>query len=192
MKDKKHRHVTFVEPLTNEPCSSDSNTCKLKRKLKKDYSVRKQNSYFKKIQEHILDKIKKGNTEEAVKYMLDLDISFVNKILSSNNYKIIKWAISNDEINVFNIMIDLLEHKTREDYLNECCIQCVAFLGFLGDYKSKETYDSQNFIEGLKGFLKINMEECKKTFEKYKVALTEQIKKDFQIATDEFERNKTK
>jgi hypothetical protein len=189
MKNKNNRHVSFSEPHTNESGMSDSTSCIQKTKPEKVRSTRKQNSYFKKIQEYILEKLKKGNIEEAVQYMLDLDRDFVNKILSSNNYKIINWSIRN-EVKVFNIMIDLLNKEKQKEYLNEC-IPCVAFIAFLSIYKSKSTYNSQTFIEGLNGFFKIDAEGCKKAFERYKVVLNEQIEKDFQAAVEEFESMKS-
>jgi hypothetical protein len=103
-----------------------------KQNPQKVHSTRKRNSYFKKIQEYILEKLKKGNTEDAVQYMLDLDRDFVNKILSSNNYKIITWSVRN-EIKVFNIMIDLLAKEKQKEYLNEP-IPCVPFIAFLSIY----------------------------------------------------------
>lgn len=178
MKTTKNYHVTFDEFSANkehQPC--------FKRELPLHI---KQNSPFKKMQNSILEKMKKGHNEEVIELLTNLDKDFAIKVLSIEHFKPIKWAMFNDEIKLFGIMMDLLDQPTLLKMLNDHG-SCSSFTSFLTKYALKDSYDSNNFINGLKVFFKIDVEGCKKTFAKSSTFKNEQINKDFQTAVEEVE-----
>lgn len=168
--------VRFNEP---EIGHRSSGTLKAQRN-----SSLQQDSYYKKIQNSVVEKLKSGYTEEALELLMSLDKDFVIKVLSTEHFKPIKWAMLSDEIKIFETMIDLLDCGSRSKMLNDHGT-CLSFSAFLTKYSLKKHYDSNNFINGVKVFLRIDIDGCAEVFAK-SVLKNEQIVKDFETAITQF------
>ena len=152
-------------------------------KAQRNSSVQ-QGSYYKKIQNNIVEKLKNGYTEEAFELLMSFDKDFVIKVLSTEHFKPIKWAMLSDEIKIFETMIGLLDYESSSKMLNDHG-RCSSFTSFLTKYSLKKHYDSDDFISGAKVFLKIDIDGCAEVFAR-SVLKNEQIVKDFETAITQF------
>ena len=174
MKNEKKYRVTFSELSSNNEQAS----CLAKSRHLHTASG---GASLKKAQENLIRKMKLGSNgqSEAIDLLMELGPDFAKKVISMDNFKLIKWAMLNNKIKEFAIMVDLLDQQTCGRMLNEGT-ECSLFMSFITKYSLKKDYDANDFINGAKVFLKIDAEKCKAAFEK-SVFKNEQIEKDFKI-----------
>ena len=117
-----------------------------------------QESYYKKIQRQVFEILKKSS-EEAIEFLMKLDKDFVVIVLSIEHFKPVKWAMLNNEIKAFEVMVDLLDYEQRSKMLNDDGV-CSSFDTFVICQEIKKSYDCNSFINGVKIFLQIDAEGC--------------------------------